>query len=77
MDERKMLDMIKKSGKNVDAPEEIKPEQIRSLLGRTADRQKETVSKICPVGSSGSRFCDGDYRGRDRTYQIIRYAWKR
>ena len=32
MDEKKILDMIKKSGENVDAPEEIHPEQIKRLL---------------------------------------------
>ena len=77
MDERKMLDMIKKSGKNVDAPEEIKPEQIRSLLEEQPTDKKETVSKICQWGAVAAVFAYGDYRGRDRTYQIIRYAWKR
>ena len=32
MDEKKILDMIKKSGENVDAPEEIHPEKIKRLL---------------------------------------------
>ena len=36
MDEKKILDMIKKSGENVDAPEEIHPEQIKTSAGRTA-----------------------------------------
>ena len=56
MDERKMLDMIKKSGKNVDAPEEIKPEQIRSLLEEQPTDKKKRFRRYAQWGAVAAVF---------------------
>ena len=42
--------MIKKSGENVDAPEEIHPEQIKRLLEEQPVDKKKPVSKSMPSG---------------------------
>ena len=49
MDEKKILDMIKKSGENVDAPEEIHPEQIKRLLEeQPVDKQMAKTARMKP-----------------------------
>lgn len=66
----------KKSGENVDAPEEIHPEQIRRLL-EEQPVDKKPVSKICPVGSSCGSLRTGDHRRGDGSYQTFRHKWRK
>ena len=51
MDEKKILDMIKKSGENVDAPEEIHPEQIRRLLEEQPVDKKSRFRRYAQWGA--------------------------
>ena len=51
MDEKKILDMIKKSGENVDAPEEIHPEQIKRLLEEQPVDKKSRFRRYAQWGA--------------------------
>ena len=56
MDERKIFDMIKKSGENVDAPEEIQPEQIRRLLEEQPSDKKKRFRRYAQWGAVAAVF---------------------
>lgn len=56
MDERKIFDMIKKSGENVDAPEEIQPEQIRRLLEEQPSDKKRRFRRYAQWGAVAAVF---------------------
>jgi inhibitor of cysteine peptidase len=56
MDERKIFDMIKKSGENVDAPEEIQPEQIRRLLEEQLSDKKKRFRRYAQWGAVAAVF---------------------
>ena len=56
MDERKIFDMIKKSGENVDAPEEIQPEQIRRLLEEQPSDKKNRCRRYAQWGAVAAVF---------------------
>ena len=56
MDERKIFDMIKKSGENVDAPEEIQPEQIRHLLEEQPSDKKRRFRRYAQWGAVAAVF---------------------
>ena len=56
MDEKKILDMIKKSGENVDAPEEIHPERIRCLLEEQPVDKKSRFRRYAQWGAVAAVF---------------------
>lgn len=56
MDEKKILDMIKKSSENVDAPEEIHPEQIRRLLEEQPVDKKSRFRRYAQWGAVAAVF---------------------
>ena len=56
MDEKKILDMIKKSGENVDAPEEIHPEQIKRLLEKQPVDKKSRFRRYAQWGAVAAVF---------------------
>ena len=76
MDEKKILDMIKKSGENVDAPEEIHPEQINRLLEEQPVDKKSRFRR-CASGSSCGSLRTGDHRRGDGSYQTFRHKWRK
>ena len=46
MDEKKILDMIRKSGDNIDAPEEISPKQMEKLLVSEPVSRKNRIKRL-------------------------------
>lgn len=56
MDEKRLLDMIKKSGENVDAPEDIRPENIKRMLDTEPINRKKRFGRLVQWGAVAAVF---------------------
>ena len=56
MDEKKILDMIRKSGDNIDAPEEISPKQMEKLLVSEPVSRKNRIKRLIQWGAVAAVF---------------------